>query len=839
MLDQDTKRKINNLRNILVGKVPDPKSQVDQITLALIYKAMYDMDKRSKGIGGKATFFKADFKKYSWDKIISSSISGTQRVKLYEQALDKFSKAQHFPRFFRDVFKQSTLPYRDEETLRLFVKEIDSFDYNDNKNGSDNSEGLGDAFEHILSYLGSQGDAGQFRTPRHIIDFIVEVVEPKKNETIFDPACGTAGFLISSFKSIIRKNSRNYKPKEYIHGFEQTDDLDASSSSIQPDGQFKGKKLTPSEWKKLYKNIKGYDISPDMVKLSSVNLFLHKFKDPDISPTDTLTSLNVWEKSEYDVILANPPFMTPKGGIRPHNKFSIKSKSSEVLFVEYIMEHLKLKGRAGIIVPEGVIFISNKAYKSLRKKLIEDNFLWAVMSLPSKVFKPYSGVKTSILFLDKKRAKKEDQILFIDVKNDGFDLGDKRRRIDSNDLPRAFEDLRKHKKGEFNKSSISFLVNKNDIKTDENYNLSANLYKPKQKVTSKYEMVKLENIISYEQPTNYIVESTNYKDEYKMPVLTAGKSFILGYTDEKKGIFPESKLPVIIFDDFTTDKKFVDFSFKVKSSAMKILLPNKSKIIPYFAYLMMKQISFNSSKHKRYWISEYSKETIPLPPLSVQKEIVAEVEGYQSIIDGANQIIDNWKPAFKIDPEWQMVKLSDVCEVLSGGTPSTSVKKYWNGDIPWITPKDLSNYEDKYISKGQRFITLEGLQNSSAKELPKNTVLLSTRAPIGYVAIAQNKLTTNQGFKNLVTKKECDHEYIFYILKSMTQYLNSLGSGATFKEISKTQLEQVEIPLPPLSVQKKIVEKIQEEEEIVESNKKLIKINEEKITKRLSKLFNK
>ena len=170
-----------------------------------------------------------------------------------------------------------------------------------------------------------------------------------------------------------------------------------------------------------------------MVRLSLVNLYLHGFADPHISEYDTLTSQDRW--NEYaDVILANPPFMSPKGGIKPHNRFSVQSKRSEVLFVDYMAEHLTPNGRAGIIVPEGIIFQSQTAYKQLRKMLVEE-YLVAVVSLPAGVFNPYSGVKTSILILDKSLAKKTNTIAFFKIENDGFGLGAQRREIDKNDLP--------------------------------------------------------------------------------------------------------------------------------------------------------------------------------------------------------------------------------------------------------------------------------------------------------------------------------------------------------------------------------------------------------------------
>jgi len=266
---------------------------------------MDDMDAESEEFGGKRKFFAGEFARYGWAKLMRSGLGGHEILNLYAEAIAKMPENPGIPLLFRDIFKNAYLPYRDPETLKMFLKVIDEFTY-------DHSERLGDAFEYLLSVLGSQGDAGQFRTPRHIIDFMVEIIDPKKNETVLDPACGTAGFEISSYKHILKANTN------------------ASGNST----------LTPDEKGRLAQNFKGYDISPDMVRLSLVNMYLHGFADPHIYEYDTLTSQDRW--NEYaDVILANPPFMSPKGGIKPHNRFSVQSKRSEVLFVDYMAEHLR------------------------------------------------------------------------------------------------------------------------------------------------------------------------------------------------------------------------------------------------------------------------------------------------------------------------------------------------------------------------------------------------------------------------------------------------------------------------------------------------------------------
>ena len=496
MLDSVTKKRIDDLRDILVGKLPDPKSQVEQITIALIYKFMDDMDTQSVELGGNAKFFSGKYAQYSWRRIFSPSLSGNELVRLYGECITEMNVNPNIPQLFRNIFKNAYLPYRDPETLKSFLRLIDDFNYS-------HSEKLGDAFEYLLSIMGSQGDAGQFRTPRHIIDFTVDIVDPKYDETKLDPAAGTAGFLISSYKHILKNSTVN--------------------------GQLQ---LTPKQLDILVNSFTGYDISPDMVRLSLVNMYLHNFPNPKIFEYDTLTSEERWNE-RFDVILANPPFMTPKGGIKPHTKFSVQANRSEVLFVDYIAEHLNTNGRAGVIVPEGIIFQSGKAYKQLRKMLVE-NYLYAVVSLPAGVFNPYSGVKTSILFMDKQLAKKADSILFVKAENDGYGLGAQRRESEHNDLPEAAKIIKEYanslrtgtKSRHFieDKSSIALLVPKAKLAENGDYNLTGDRHRTTEKrIHQKWPMVKLGDVVR-------IINGKAYKQEEllsqgKYPVLRVGNFF--------------------------------------------------------------------------------------------------------------------------------------------------------------------------------------------------------------------------------------------------------------------------------------------------------------------------
>jgi type I restriction enzyme M protein len=629
MLDQQTKKRIDDCRDILVGKITDPKSQVEQITIALIYKFMDDMDTESIENGGIPTFFVGEYEKYSWKNIFSPRIGGDEMLILYGEGMVKMNLNPSLPQLFRDIFKNAYLPYRDPETLKLFLKTINGFTY-------EHSEKLGDAFEYLLSVLGSQGDAGQFRTPRHIIDFIVEIIDPKKNETLCDPACGTAGFLISAYKHILKNNTKNIL----------------------------GDKLTPDEKRKLIGNVSGYDISPDMVRLCLVNLFLHGFTNPKIYEYDTLTSEDKWNEY-YDVILANPPFMSPKGGIRPHKRFGIQSNRSEVLFVDYIMEHLTPMGRAGIIVPEGIIFQSGTAYKSLRKTLVE-KYLVGVISLPSGVFQPYSGVKTSILVIDKELSQKTDKIFFGKVENDGFDLGSQRRNIDKNDLPKISKDVEEFlngiRKGEDVESSILTYVPKSAILKTSDVGFSYERYSTKNKINTEYYKVFLGDKTLFEILSGGTPDTSN--EEYwngQIPwitlvdlpqdeMITSIKKSVRTISERGLNNSSSKMIPVgsvIVSSRATIGRIGIsEIELSTNQGFKNIIIKDKSKVnVNYLAYVMthlkerMLELS-SGGTFKEISKSNFETLEIPLPPIEIQEEIVRELGQYQSIIEGSKQVVE-------------------------------------------------------------------------------------------------------------------------------------------------------------------------------------------------------
>ncbi len=836
MLDTDTKRRIDTARDILVGKVPDPKSQVEQITIALIYKFMDDMDAESEELGGKRKFFTGDFARYGWAKLMDRSLGGHEMLGLYGEGIAKMPENPGIPALFRDIFKNAYLPYRDPETLKAFLKIIDEFSY-------DHSERLGDAFEYLLSVLGSQGDAGQFRTPRHIIDFMVEVLAPQKGETILDPACGTAGFLISAYKHILRTNT------------------DAKGNST----------LTPDEKGRLARNFKGYDISPDMVRLSLVNLYLHGFTDPHIFEYDSLTSEERWNEFA-DVILTNPPFMSPKGGIKPHKRFSIQAKRSEVLFVDYMAEHLTPSGRAAIIVPEGIIFQSQTAYKELRKMLV-DNSLVAVVSLPAGCFNPYSGVKTSILILDKSLAKAANTIAFFKVENDGFGLGAQRRAFDKNDLPQVQAELAAYLQALRAKASTESIlsltstaqiVTKEKIAANGDYNLSGERYREGAVSSSSFPSVALGDVCELVRGVVFskedevtdggvqVLRANNInKDRYELNLGDIRRvSPKADFSDEKKlrkddificlasGSKDHVGKVAIINDD--TDYYFGGFmgAIRVKPGRLHAGYLLKQLTTGHFNDFLREQIAgANINNLSGGLLYRFQ---IPLPPLEVQKEIVAEIEGYQKVINGARAVLDHYRPHIPIHPDWPMVELGNVVSYSSGGTPSKTVESYWIGDIPWVSAKDMKS---DVLSDASTHVSETAVKESATQIAPVGSLLILVRGmglangvPICELA---KPCAFNQDVKAMKPHASVNSTFLRVMLKQEEpQFRKILETAAhgTLK-INTVDLSAISFPLPPLATQQAIVAEIEAEQALVAANRELITRFEQKIQTTLARIW--
>ena len=833
MLDTDTKRRIDTARDILVGKVPDPKSQVEQITIALIYKFMDDMDTESEELGGKRKFFAGDFARYGWAKLMRSGLGGHETLNVYAEAIAKMPENSGIPPLFRDIFKNAYLPYRDPETLRAFLKIIDEFTYN-------HSERLGDAFEYLLSVLGSQGDAGQFRTPRHIIDFMVEIVDPKKTETVLDPACGTAGFLISSYKHILKVNT------------------DAQGQST----------LTPDDKGRLARNFKGYDISPDMVRLSLVNLYLHGFTDPHIAEYDTLTSQDKWNE-HADVILANPPFMSPKGGIKPHNRFSVQSKRSEVLFVDYMAEHLTPQGRAGIIVPEGVIFQSQTAYTQLRKMLLEQ-YLVAVVSLPAGVFNPYSGVKTSILILDRSLARQAQTIGFFKIENDGFGLGAQRRPSDKDDLPQARAEiaqylrrLRARESLEDFQPALGLVVAKLRIAANGDYNLNGERYRENAAALTAFLFCPIKDIA---------VEVRAGFSSGQSSVDTVGVPHVRPMNISENGKFVPEGMKRISEEEFkgredygldigdvlfnnTNSVELIGKTCLIESplrggfsNHMTRIRVHRDRCVPHFLALLLHSAWRKGQFTQRAtrWVGQaginaksLSEFEVPMPPLEVQKEIVTEIEDYQKVINGARAVLDHYRPHIPIHPDWPMVTIGELCVVERGASPRPIHDFITDAPdgVNWIKIGD-AEVGGKFITQTKERITPEGAAKS--RRVKPGDFVLSNSMSFGRPYIMAIEGCIHDGWLLLRDfAKELNSDFLYRILGSnvVLEQFERAATGGVVNNLNSELVRNVRIPLPPLTVQKAIVAEIEAEQALVAANRELIVRFEQKIQATLARVW--
>ena len=597
--------------------------------------------------------------------LVGPGRGGQETLNLYAEALRRMRENPGLPPLFRSIFDNAFLPFGDPETLREFLKVIDEFP-------ADDPETLGDPFEYLLSVMGAQGDAGQFRTPRHIIDFIVQAVDPQKDETILDPACGTGGFLIAARQHILNAHSGN-GPGDNGNGNGPGDNGNGGPAP-----------LTPDEMGRLAANLQGYDISPDMVRLARVNLYLHSCPAPQIHEYDTLTSEERWEE-RAEVILANPPFMSPKGGIRPHGRFAVPAKRSEVLFVDYIAEHLAAGGRAGAIVPEGVIFQSQHAYRQLRKMLVEQ-YLTAVVSLPAGVFQPYSGVKTSVLFLDRARAARSGRIALLKAANDGYDLGAQRRPSDRNDLPEVLAALREWR--EMDAADIlpnpetagseswppalqalaargaALVVDKARIAADGDYNLSGERYREHRAADGQYEWAELGDLIlgkpqygsgARKAPYDGKVRYVRISDLTDSGLLKAEDPVSPSVIEPEYFLEPDDLLiarsgsvgRTYIHGDLPGDYQYGGYLIRFRI--------NPEKALPKYVFHITQSSPWNEwilSNSKTGTLTninakQYSSFRLPLPPLEAQRELVAEVEKRQKAIDGHHQEIRKLEKAIQ------------------------------------------------------------------------------------------------------------------------------------------------------------------------------------------------
>lgn len=455
-MNQTIRRKLDRITDILwAGGVTNPVTYIEQISY-LIYLKLLDEEESSRELkarlmgdqanGSAVLLFPKQAERYRWSKWRFKSGNDLRdyvRDEVFPYMASLVKEEPQIAEYFRDA----VLEIVDPNVLKQVVDEIDGIDFA--RLGTDVK---GDIFEYMLTHLGQSALNGQFRTPRQIRTMMVEMVDPDLGDSVCDPACGTGGFLIDAIEYVLAKYSTD--PTEVpIYGEEWLDDrgmtLDEArkaNPNLQTYRKGPGEKIP--DWGILERSIYGIDVSRQMMRIAMMNLVLHGIRHAMVKRANTLSEMGGLTEDDltrkYKVVLSNPPFagQLPKESIR--KDLPTNSKKSELLFLGVMMESLAPGGRCAVVVPEGLLFGSTSAHTELRRKLVEDYDLQAVVSLPAGVFKPYAGVKTAVIVfqrpLSESKKGKKNKVWFFDVKIDGYDPdkiqgGGRPETPDRNDIP--------------------------------------------------------------------------------------------------------------------------------------------------------------------------------------------------------------------------------------------------------------------------------------------------------------------------------------------------------------------------------------------------------------------
>jgi type I restriction enzyme M protein len=405
------RQKVDQLMDILwAGGVNNPMDSIEQLSYLIFLRLLSERDELLATMDKKYTrIFSGRWARHAWGNFVT--LTGDNLFNAAREAIENFHDLPGLSETGKLLFNRATLKIYERPTLRAVIQGINEMDLG----AHDGVDIKGDMYEYLLSKLSQSGTNGQFRTPRHIIDLIVALVDPQPGKRICDPACGTAGFLISSYNHILRKNT---KPADLARG------------------TVDGGLLKPSQWKFIEEHaFTGYDNDANMVKIAILNLYLHQLEKAHIELHNPLTTTRggQYPGQFFEVILANPPFA---GKIQKESilaDIGLETRDTELLFLKWFIDHLADGGRAGVIVPNGVLFGSSKADKKVRELLLTTCDLQAVIALPSGVFKPYSGVGTAVFVFEK--SGPTESVWFYELTADGYSLDDKRTPVEANDIP--------------------------------------------------------------------------------------------------------------------------------------------------------------------------------------------------------------------------------------------------------------------------------------------------------------------------------------------------------------------------------------------------------------------
>lgn len=471
MITGELKSRINKLwEEFWTGGVTNPLTVIEQITFLMFSRLLDVTESRNEKKAARTgkpfkRIFAEDQQDLRWSHF--KQLGAEQMLPLVrDRVFPHFKSAAMDGAKYGEFMKDAQLMIQKHTLLVSAVNMVDALPLTE-------GDTKGDLYEYLLSKLTTAGINGQFRTPRHIIRLMVEMLDPKPTETVVDPACGTGGFLVGIMEHLLRANTSPEGVIEHqVNGkLEKTYTGD----------------LLEDHWEHIRSRMfHGFDFDATMLRIAAMNLLLHGVDAPDIHYQDTLSAnftdrFPTTAENSFDVVLANPPFKgsLDEEDIHPALLRKVKTKKTELLFLALIQRMLRNGGRCAVIVPDGVVFGSSNAHQALRQMLVEENQLEGVISLPSGVFKPYAGVSTAILIFTK--GGRTDEVFFYDLEDDGFSLDDKRTPLYdsafSGDLPDALARWQKRNpKKDTDRKAKAFFVPATEIKANK-YDLSINRYK--------------------------------------------------------------------------------------------------------------------------------------------------------------------------------------------------------------------------------------------------------------------------------------------------------------------------------------------------------------------------
>ncbi|KEI96346.1 N-6 DNA methylase [Clostridium botulinum] len=718
---------------------------------------------------------------------------------------------------------------RDTSILKEIMDKLDPLTLTDV-----DSDVKGDAFEYFLKEsTAARNDLGEYFTPRHIVKTMVKLVNPQIGEKIYDPFCGTGGFLIETFRHIYNTMPRNETTKRILRE----------------------------------KTIYGNEIT-NTARITKMNMILAGDGHSNIHMCDSLGSP---VNGKYDIVLANMPYsQKTKHG----NLYDLPSTNGDSICVQHCIKAINAtaeNGRMAIVVPEGFLF--RKDLCKTRELLLKNCNLQSIISLPQGVFLPYTGVKTNIIYAtkvnqDPSYKEKRKDYWYFEVKSDGYTLDNHRRKLDSgNDLDKYQEYRKLDKDQKKEMLDIGFEIIPFEKVKNNSYVLVGSRYREFRNTSYKLQSKALSKVATFIRGVSFpkSAQKTSKSDDCLGVITTkAAQSSGINENDiiyidrsylREEKLLQEDDILISLANSINLVGR-VTYVDKINKNTtfgafMGVIRVDKTKVLPKILFYLLQ-----SDVVKKYFLSNAKTTTnisnltfedlgnlmLPIPHMDIQKQIVNELEGYQSIINGAKAVIENYKPKIMIDDSYNKVTLGDksLFDIISGGTPSSKVKEFWDGNINWITLKDLppENFVT-YIHSSCRHITEEGLKRSSAKLLPIKTVVVSSRATIGRIGVTETILATNQGFKNIVIKdlSKVSPYYLAYVLRQNVNEIVNMANGATFKEISKSNFEKISVPLPPIEVQNKIVDQVEAEKKLIDPSKDVIEVFTKKIEDKINELF--